>query len=129
MHLLYQSERNCFCSHFQLFPTISINMGRGWSLTIPLISWQEIAVAPLMLVSTWSMVFLLRRWIECDYYYLYTDYTIIVPKTNPLCFKHVITHLHLRNCLLSSEAKMIERCKPKETLRIDCSRAGNRLRF
>ena len=31
-------------------------MEMGWSLTIPPISWQEIAVAPLMFVSVWSMV-------------------------------------------------------------------------
>ena len=40
-------------------------MEMGWSLTIPLISWQEITVDLPMLMSTWSMV--VSLWWQIEY--------------------------------------------------------------
>ena len=44
----------------------------GWSLTIPLICWQEIAVAPPC-----SMVLMLWQWIEYYYHYA-TSITVLL---------------------------------------------------
>ena len=75
-------------------------MVMGWSQTIPLISCQEIAVAPSMLVGTWLMAVLLWQQIKYYDYYCCHKELLLYQLSQTVCLSQELPQNH--NCLLSN---------------------------